>query len=425
MDNNNFFTKKGKYFYDPKNNKLTNNNIIKQLKSIYVPPAYSNVKLFLNNKIRVIGTDKMGRKQYLYSNDWKKKSSKKKYCDLLTTCNNKSRLDNFLLRDVNSSSPEKKLIATAILLIDKANFRIGNKKNEKLYNTYGVTTLRKKHIMPHNGTLSIKFIGKKHILNHSVITDTLLKKLIMDLYKRTHHNDYIFHNFNTSISSTDINKYLNKFNMTSKRIRTYNANLLFIDSIKSAINSTAQLSSLNKRKKYLKECLNNVAKHLHNTPGICKSSYIMSDIYNHFLLSESNIRNAKKSNSKDLLLSLIQKYCNNKGNSIKRTTSTRIGNSSRPIKLVKGFASAVSQSIIGNVKSKINNTLRNSLISTSFVDDNKTTKKHTTKHTTRVKKQAKKHKKHTSKQVKKHVGKHITKHIRKPSQKKIKKRINK
>ena len=82
-----------KYKYYDLNNKIINNkNLLAKINKIYIPPAYENVKIYLNQKILATGIDKAGRKQYIYSENSKKKREYKKYCQLVKLGNNIKKL---------------------------------------------------------------------------------------------------------------------------------------------------------------------------------------------------------------------------------------------------------------------------------------------------------------------------------------------
>jgi DNA topoisomerase-1 len=166
------------------------------------------------------------------------------------------------------------MIAMIITLILCCGFRIGNKKYEKENNSYGLTTLKLSHITCDNKKCHIifDFIGKKGVRNTSIcnnkhIYNYLSNKILTYQDSKEFNNEYIFTYNNIPINSTDVNNYLeNKLNVkiTTKDLRTWNANNLF----------TKFLTKSKDCKNPIKKALELTAIELHNTPIVCKNSYI-------------------------------------------------------------------------------------------------------------------------------------------------------
>ena len=151
-------------------------------------------------------------------------------------------------------------------------------------------TLHKKHILIKNNIIEIDFIGKKGVNNFCMIQN----KTIQDIIKKVYHlsskdNAYLFSiiykNEHINISINDLNQYLKEFDVTTKDLRTWNANILFLKNLKKYIdnlNSSYYEKDENKkikiRKKMIKEAIKDTAFSLHHTPSICKSSYIFKNI---------------------------------------------------------------------------------------------------------------------------------------------------
>ena len=126
--------------------KITDNSKIEKLKKIYIAPAYKNVKIYLNKDILATGIDTAGRKQYVYSEERKKKRNIDKYNRISELSKNISRLKKSINNDlIEKTYSKNKVIAVILKIMDCCNFRCGNKKYEKMYGSYGLTTLHKKH----------------------------------------------------------------------------------------------------------------------------------------------------------------------------------------------------------------------------------------------------------------------------------------
>jgi DNA topoisomerase-1 len=239
------------------------------MNNIKIPPAYTNVYIYpegKNNKILAYGYDSKNRKQVIYNPEYVKKQNEKKYKKILKLNkifkNIKEDIDNIINQKKYKSHEFK--IAIIIYLILNCGFRIGNEKYKNENNSYGITTLLYKHLIFEKKDLIIDFIGKKGVRN---ISKCLNQNIINYLKKRKKEdNDENKKVFN--ITSNDVNKFLKKYNdkITSKDLRTWNANNLLLEYIK--------LPEIKNKKNPVKKAIEKVAEKLHNTYTICVKSYI-------------------------------------------------------------------------------------------------------------------------------------------------------
>jgi len=290
-----------KFIYTDQNNKHINDKkTLDKISKIYIAPAYTNVKIFLNSKVLAIGTDDAGRKQYVYSDKSKSDREKKKYKKLLAMCNIINRLKNKINQDLASDEfDHNKLVALTIKIMDICNFRGGNKKYEEMYGSHGISTLHKKHIQFKKNSVEINFVGKKGVDNYCLIKDKKINGIIKKLYKLSSSSDpYLFSikdpetKKKIRVSVLDMNKYLEDFNITTKDLRTWNANIIFLSNLrkhaknmceseqshKSNYDEKTDVQKLKFRKKIIRESLKSTAQLLHHTPAVCKSSYIYKNM---------------------------------------------------------------------------------------------------------------------------------------------------
>jgi len=289
---NNNELKKYKYYY-LNNKEIVDEKILNKIYKIYIPPAYQNVKIYLNSKVLATGIDSIGRKQYIYSENSKKNRELKKYCQLVKLSNNikklKKKINNGL---IEKNFTKNKLIALILKIMELCNFRGGNKIYEKKYGSYGLTTLHKKHIKFQKDSIKINFIGKKGVNNSCVIMNKNIQEIIKNVYKlSSKNNPYIFSIYYKknyiNITINDLNKYLEEFNVTTKDLRTWNSNIIFLKNLKQELgnlNSSYYSKNNDKKIKLKKKFVRNAIKltsvSLHHTPTICKNSYIYKNIFN-------------------------------------------------------------------------------------------------------------------------------------------------
>ena len=288
-----YYIKNNQSYY--KNNKLLKNkNIIDKFNSIYIPPVYKSSKKNNNNSendVYATAVDALGRTQYKYTKEHTTKRNIDKHQTLLHI--NKlipkiyAKIDKDLLETKNNKNINLKNrnIALILKIMGKCNFRIGNKIYEDKYGSTGMTTLRKEHISFKNDKIYIDFIGKKQVQNTCIFKDKNIERILKNLYKSK--NAYMFsyndNNIMKDISVNDVNQYLEEFHLTNKDLRMWNANYLFIYFLKNNIQEDNTIP----KKKLIKLSLEKTALFMHNTPSVCKSSYISKEIYNKLLENDA------------------------------------------------------------------------------------------------------------------------------------------
>jgi len=283
--------KKTDFLYTIQNNKIidiaTNKEIkdeknISRIKGLRIPPGYKNVRININPnaKLQAYGYDKKGRKQFIYHKNFIETQQKNKFNMVVRLHNTFLQIEKEVKRNLkNPALDEKtKLISLIIYLIIVCNFRIGNEKYRKEHKHYGLTTIEWKHVeIMKEKAIKIEFIGKKGVLNISVCSDPYVFNSFKNLKKNSKYSKTVF-TYKTidktknnateikRISSKDVNDYLKNYHpeITAKSIRVWNANRLFV-------------SYLVEEKSH-KKAVERLAKSLHNTPAVCKSSYIHPEL---------------------------------------------------------------------------------------------------------------------------------------------------
>jgi len=252
---------------------IKDKKILDYIKNLKIPPAYNKVVIVGGKKIIAYGFDSKDRKQVIYSPEYIKSQSDKKFTNIVKIAKIFPKILKILNKDINSSNTKKREIAMIISLILECGFRIGNKKYEDTNKSYGLTTIKFRHMSFNNNFININFIGKKGVVNESMCKNIKIFKYLKMKSDKLGKKGNVFSYLNSNkerspITSIDVNNYLNKIdeNITSKVLRTLNANYLFLKFIND--------EKIKVSKNPIKLAIEMVAKELHNTPAICKKSYI-------------------------------------------------------------------------------------------------------------------------------------------------------
>jgi DNA topoisomerase I len=238
----------------------------------YIPPGYTGVKVFTDPKSKyyAYGYDKKGRKQILYNSWFIEKQRKKRFKHILNMKAVmkvlKAKIERTLHKKPNVSDKNVQICIILKLML-LCNFRIGNMKYLKSNGSYGLSTLQWSHIhFKGMGMMKIEFIGKKGVLNTSICTDAVVIKLMKQMYKKR-GDPSVF-----QVSSKDVNTFVSEFGITTKDIRTWHANHLYVKYYKQA------KSEDHSDDKASKIAIIRVAAALHNTPAVCKKNYLLPEL---------------------------------------------------------------------------------------------------------------------------------------------------
>ena len=294
-------------YYDKSGDKVDDKGYIKKITDgIYIPPRYRDVKINVNvnKKIRAIGYDDKNRPQYIYHKEHIEKQKNKKFNQMIIFGKKFSKINKMIHKDMQLSDNSKNnQIAIILKLIMDCHFRVGSEKYLKDNQSYGTTTLEKKHIMETKGGITVNFIGKKKVHNFCDVKDKLLIKTLRQKKRKKSSRlfTYKYKRKDVTVKPSDVNKYLKRFgDISTKNFRTWGAN---IEYIRQLLHN--HLDS--KHPKYaIKESINKVAFKLHNTVGVCKNNYIDPEITSFYSLDPDKFVNYFKGDKASVSKRIIQ-----------------------------------------------------------------------------------------------------------------------
>jgi DNA topoisomerase-1 len=312
--------KKPKFRIVDKDDKLvTNKEVLEYIQKLVIPPGYADVNIFYEKSPKILfqGHDYKGRLQQIYSAEHKKKALKKKFCSLLDfskvlpTIN--ADIDKYLKDEKYTMN---KIISIILKIVIRCGFRLGNLKYQKLYNSFGISTILKSHISMKGQEMHIDFIGKKGVLNDCIVTD---KGLIAEMHKlivKKKPKDHVFTYEDDDgdswvIKAIEINKWLQSYHasISSKAFRTHSVNILFIEYMRNGPDPV-KLSKI-QRKKMVVDAMKVIAYQVNNTPAISKKDYLHIDLLNLYMDDPKKYKQyfhgCKK--AQDCFIHYLEKYC--------------------------------------------------------------------------------------------------------------------
>ncbi|RAW01788.1 DNA topoisomerase IB [Pseudochryseolinea flava] len=286
--------KKGKGFrYTSSDKKSVTSETLTRIKKLAIPPAWTSVWICAldNGHIQATGFDLRKRKQYRYHSLWNEARSETKFHKLLEFGKVLPAIRAKLEDDIacNRLSREK-VLATIISLMERTYIRVGNEDYEKLYGSYGVTTLKDNHVAISGSEIKFSFTGKKQVTHNISIKNKRLARIVKqcrDIPGKELFQYYDELGNRHTVDSGMVNDYIKEASggeYSAKDFRTWAGTLNILRSLKSLGDAVTVSAS----KKNVIAALDEVSKKLGNTRAVCKKYYVHPSIIK--LYEENNLK---------------------------------------------------------------------------------------------------------------------------------------
>ncbi|MGC4101961.1 DNA topoisomerase IB [Ferruginibacter sp.] len=272
--------RKGKGFsYTLHNKTVTDKATLQRIKSLVIPPAWENVWICLleNGHLQITGMDVRKRKQYKYHPLWNSLRNHTKFYRLLEFAKVLPAIRQQLEKDLALQGlPVEKVLALITSLMERTHIRVGNNFYEKLYGSFGLTTLKNRHVAVNGTRLQFIFKGKKGIEHNITLKSKRLARLVkqcMDIPGKELFQYYNETGERKPVDSGMVNDYIKKISggdFSAKDFRTWAGTLdAFL-----AFKELGLPGNKKEEKKKTLEMLDTVAQHLGNSRNVCKKYYV-------------------------------------------------------------------------------------------------------------------------------------------------------
>ncbi|THF85066.1 DNA topoisomerase IB [Deinococcus sp. KSM4-11] len=260
---------------------------IERISKLAVPPAYQDVYVSPDPdaELQAFGRDAAGRLQYRYHPDFVQAGALKKWQRLTRFASVLGTLKATTASDLRASGlPPRKIAALMTRLLHVARFRVGSDIYEKQHKTYGLSTLRQKHVKVGGQTVTFHFKGKHGITQHKATTDRTLAANIGKLLELP--GPWLFQTVDDQgarrrVHAGELNAYLKEVigPFTAKDFRTWGGTLLAAEYLAEAGVAETEKQA----RQTLVDCVKYVAADLGNTPAVTRGSYICPVIFDRYL----------------------------------------------------------------------------------------------------------------------------------------------
>jgi len=272
--------KKGENFeYYYKGESVKDDEELLRIKHLVIPPAWEKVWICNseNGHLQATGYDTKNRKQYRYHPNWNALRNHTKFYRLYDFGKALPEMRLQLKKDLSLPGlTERKVLAAIVSLMEQTNIRIGNAFYEKSYGSYGLTTLKDKHVKFNGNSVSFSFLGKKGVKHDINLKNKKLAAIIKkcrDVPGKELFQYYDEDGNRHSIDSGTVNNYIreiSKADFTAKDFRTWAGTVeAFL-----ALSSIGNFESATEAKRKIVQVLDVVAERLGNTRTVCKKYYV-------------------------------------------------------------------------------------------------------------------------------------------------------
>ena len=278
--------KRGKKFnYFSGEQKIKDQEEIQRINQLAIPPAWENVWIcaFQNGHLQATGVDAKKRKQYRYHPVWNALRNHTKFYRMLKFGEVLPTIRLALEKDLAHRQLDKrKVLALVVSLMERTNIRIGNNIYEKLYGSFGLTTLKDKHVEIKGQKIQFSFKGKKGIYHDINLKNAKLAKAVKncrDIPGKELFQYYDDDGKRHAIESGMVNDYIKEISgedFTAKDFRTWSGTVNALIAFKEI---EAQEIEENQKSK-IKRAIELVACELGNTSTVCRKYYIHPLIIN-------------------------------------------------------------------------------------------------------------------------------------------------
>jgi DNA topoisomerase-1 len=247
-----------------------------RIRKLAIPPAWTDVWISPSplGHIQAVGRDARGRKQYRYHADWRSVRDETKYGQLADFGKALPAIRRRVRRDLGRKGlPREKVLATVVELMEKTMMRVGNEEYARANQSFGLTTLRDRHVKFAGSTLRFQFKGKSGKVHTLTVVDRRLARIVkacqdipgQDLFQYVDDAGQP-----VNVGSTDLNAYLREVSgaeLSAKIFRTWAGTV-------RALAALREVPAESATKAALVEVVKQVAEQLGNTPAVCRKSYI-------------------------------------------------------------------------------------------------------------------------------------------------------
>ncbi len=270
---------KGFQYHDAKGERVTDDETLDRIKSLAIPPAWTDVWICGDERghLQATGRDAKGRKQYRYHPRWRELRDADKFDHLTEFARALPRIRRQVRADMALAGlPRRKVLAVVVQLLERTCIRIGNERYAEENDSFGLTTMRNRHVKVSGARVEFQFRGKSGKFHRIAVDDPELARMIRRI--RDLPGQELFQYLDDagevqSIGSSDVNEYLKEISgygeISTKDFRTWNGSVFVASWLRGRVRREQRVGIT-----HVAAAVRAASQQLGNTPAICRKSYV-------------------------------------------------------------------------------------------------------------------------------------------------------
>jgi DNA topoisomerase-1 len=275
-------------YLDTEGKRIRDDQRLLRIRRLAIPPAWTDVWICPSpaGHIQAIGRDARRRKQYRYHERWREIRDENKFARLADFAMALPKIRKRVAQDIRLPGLQReKVLATVVRLLERTFIRVGNEEYARENKSFGLTTMKNRHVAVKGARLRFRFRGKSGRQHDVDVTDRRIAKIVakcqdlpgQDLFQYVTDDGQVH-----DVTSQDVNDYLREItgeDFTAKDFRTWAGTLLAT----LALNAQEIFETKKQAKANVKTAICAVAELLGNTPAVCRKCYVHPAIIEGYL----------------------------------------------------------------------------------------------------------------------------------------------
>ncbi|TFZ06200.1 DNA topoisomerase IB [Ramlibacter henchirensis] len=268
----------------PNGSEVRDEQTLQRIRKLAIPPAWTEVWICpsADGHLQATGRDARGRKQYRYHPRFREVREETKYEHMLEFARALPALRERVAGHMGLRGlPREKVLATVVHLLETTLIRVGNDDYARDNKSYGLTTLRDKHVSIEGGQLRFEFKGKSGKTWRLQVQNRRVAKVVRACQELPGQRLFQYHDDEgelREVTSSDVNAYLREItgrDITAKDFRTWAGTVMAA----LALQEVERVDTQAAMKKNVRTAVERVAARLGNTPAICRKCYVHPEVF--------------------------------------------------------------------------------------------------------------------------------------------------
>jgi DNA topoisomerase I len=279
---------RGFSYEDGSGRPIDDEETLRRIRELAIPPAWKDVWICGDpmGHIQATGFDEAGRKQYRYHDRWEQRRAARKYEAMREFARSLPRLRRAVSRDLaREGMPRERALACAVRLLDLGFFRVGGEEYAEANESYGLATIRRRHVSIEGGEMVFDFPAKSGQRRVQSIRDRGARAAIELMRRRRDGPDDLlaFHEDGAwrDVRSVDVNAYIQDrigADFSAKDFRTWSGTVLAAAALAGEPPPASEAAA----RRTIAAAVESVAAALGNTPAVCRRSYIDPRVFDRY-----------------------------------------------------------------------------------------------------------------------------------------------